>query len=110
VDSTANQASGISSIVNMVVDYKGHSEHIQLAMTQLGKQYAIPQLLLAPETQPRDQLGDQGSSNDMLPNQLLYLRRAVSHLKKQEALSRNSLAAVQGPCPVHLHGRLGRVT
>jgi hypothetical protein len=41
MDSTANQASGISSIVNMVVDYKGHSEHIQLAMTQLGKQYAI---------------------------------------------------------------------
>jgi hypothetical protein len=25
----------------MVVDYRGHSEHIQLAMTQLGKQYAI---------------------------------------------------------------------
>jgi hypothetical protein len=41
MDSTANQASGISSIVNILVDYKGHSKHIQLAMTWLGKQYVI---------------------------------------------------------------------
>jgi hypothetical protein len=39
MDSTPNQVGSISSIVNMVVDYKGHSKHIQLAMMQLGKQY-----------------------------------------------------------------------
>jgi hypothetical protein len=41
VDGTTYQAGSISGIVEMVVDYKGHSEHIQLAVTQLGKQYII---------------------------------------------------------------------
>jgi hypothetical protein len=41
MDSTMNQAGSISSIVDMVVDYKGHSECIQLAVTWLGKQHII---------------------------------------------------------------------
>jgi hypothetical protein len=41
VDSTVNQVGNISGIVNMVVDYKGHSECIQLAVTWLGKQHII---------------------------------------------------------------------
>jgi hypothetical protein len=41
VDGTPNQAGSISSIVNMVVDYKGHAERIQLTVTQLSKQHVI---------------------------------------------------------------------
>jgi hypothetical protein len=41
VDSSPNQAGGITGVVNMVVDYKGHSERIQLAITRLRKQYVI---------------------------------------------------------------------
>jgi bifunctional ADP-heptose synthase (sugar kinase/adenylyltransferase) len=37
VDGSPNQAGGITGVVDMVVDYKGHSEHIQLAVTRLGK-------------------------------------------------------------------------
>jgi hypothetical protein len=41
VDSSPNQAGGITGVVNMVVDYKGHSEHIQLTVTRLRKQHVI---------------------------------------------------------------------
>jgi hypothetical protein len=41
VDSSSNQAGGIIGIANMVVDYKGHAEHIQLAVTQLRQQHVI---------------------------------------------------------------------
>jgi hypothetical protein len=41
VDSSPNQAGGITGIVDMVVDYKGHAEHIQLAVTRLEKQHVI---------------------------------------------------------------------
>jgi hypothetical protein len=41
VDGSPNQAGGITGVVDMVVDYKGHSEHIQLAVTRLGKQHVI---------------------------------------------------------------------
>jgi hypothetical protein len=41
VDGSPNQAGGITSVVNMVVDYKGHSERIQLTVTRLGKQHVI---------------------------------------------------------------------
>jgi hypothetical protein len=41
MDGSPNQAGGITSMVDMVVDYKGHSERIQLAVTRLGKQHVI---------------------------------------------------------------------
>jgi hypothetical protein len=41
VDGSPNQAGGITSIVDMVVDYKGHTKRIQLAVTWLGKQHII---------------------------------------------------------------------
>ncbi|KAJ7895629.1 hypothetical protein B0H14DRAFT_3426238 [Mycena olivaceomarginata] len=41
MDGTLNQVGGISRVVNMVVDYKGHSECIQLAVLQLSKQHVI---------------------------------------------------------------------
>jgi hypothetical protein len=41
VDSTTNQAGGVSGIVDMVFNYKGHSKRIQLTMTHLGKQHII---------------------------------------------------------------------
>jgi hypothetical protein len=42
MDGTPNQAAGISGIVDIVVDSKGYSKHIQLAVTHLGKQHVIP--------------------------------------------------------------------
>jgi hypothetical protein len=36
VDGSPNQAGGITSVVDMVVDYKGHSERIQLDVTDSG--------------------------------------------------------------------------
>jgi hypothetical protein len=41
VDGSPNQAGGITGVVDMVVDYKGHSERIQLAVTRLWKQHVI---------------------------------------------------------------------
>jgi hypothetical protein len=41
VDGSPNQAGGITGVVDVVVDYKGHSERLQLAITQLGKQHVI---------------------------------------------------------------------
>jgi hypothetical protein len=41
VDGSPNQAGGITGVVDMVVDYKGHAERIQLAITRLGKQHVI---------------------------------------------------------------------
>jgi hypothetical protein len=41
IDGSPNQAGGITSVVNMVVDYKGHAERIQLTVTQLRKQHVI---------------------------------------------------------------------
>jgi hypothetical protein len=41
VDGSPNQEGGITGVVNMMVDYKGHTERIQLAVTQLGKQHII---------------------------------------------------------------------
>jgi hypothetical protein len=41
MDGSPNQAGSITGVVNMVVDCKGHTERIQLAVTQLGKQYVI---------------------------------------------------------------------
>jgi hypothetical protein len=41
VDGSLNQVGGITGIVNMVADYKGHAERIQLAVTRLGKQHII---------------------------------------------------------------------
>jgi hypothetical protein len=37
MDCSLNQVGSITGIVDMVVDYKGHAERIQLAVTQLGK-------------------------------------------------------------------------
>jgi hypothetical protein len=41
VDGGPNQAGGITGVVDMVFNYKGHSERIQLAVTRLGKQHVI---------------------------------------------------------------------
>jgi nucleoside-diphosphate-sugar epimerase len=41
VNGSPNQAHSIAGIVNMVVDYKGLSECIQLTMTRLRKQHII---------------------------------------------------------------------
>ena len=41
VDGTLNEAGSIHKVVNMIITYKGHSEHILLAITQLGKQSMI---------------------------------------------------------------------
>jgi hypothetical protein len=41
MDGSLNQAGGITGIVDMMVDYKGHAEHIQLTITRLGKQHVI---------------------------------------------------------------------
>jgi hypothetical protein len=41
MNGSPNQGGGITSVVDMVVDYKGHSECIQLAVTQLRKQHVI---------------------------------------------------------------------
>jgi hypothetical protein len=72
MDGTLNQVGGISGVVSKLVDYKGHSECIQLAVMWLSKQH-VSQLLLVPETQPGDQLGDQGSLCDTLPDRLPHL-------------------------------------
>ena len=41
VDGTPNEAGSISKVVDMVMNYQGHSERILLAVTQLGKQSII---------------------------------------------------------------------
>jgi hypothetical protein len=41
VDGSPNQAGGITGVVDMVVDYEGHSERIQLAVTRIRKQHVI---------------------------------------------------------------------
>jgi hypothetical protein len=41
VDSTANDASMITDIASVIICYKNHSEHTQLAVTHLGKQSLI---------------------------------------------------------------------
>jgi hypothetical protein len=41
MDGSPNQVGGITGVVNMVVDYKGHTERIQLTITQLRKQHVI---------------------------------------------------------------------
>jgi hypothetical protein len=41
VDRSPNQAGSITGVVDVVVDYKGHAERIQLAITRLGKQHII---------------------------------------------------------------------
>jgi hypothetical protein len=41
VDGTPNEAGSINEVVDMVMSYNGHSEHILLAVTQLGKQSMI---------------------------------------------------------------------
>jgi hypothetical protein len=41
VDGSPNQVGGITGVVDMMVDYEGHAERIQLAITQLRKQHVI---------------------------------------------------------------------
>jgi hypothetical protein len=41
VDGSPNQTGGITGVVDTVVNYKGHTECIQLAVTRLGKQHVI---------------------------------------------------------------------
>jgi hypothetical protein len=41
VDGTANDASAITDIANVILRYEHHSEHTQLAVTRLGKQSLI---------------------------------------------------------------------
>jgi hypothetical protein len=41
VDGSPNQAGSITSVVDMVVDHKGHAECIQLTITWLRKQHVI---------------------------------------------------------------------
>ena len=41
VDSTPNEAGSIDKVVNVIMTYNGHSEHILLAVTRLGKQSMI---------------------------------------------------------------------
>lgn len=41
VDRTANEAGAISGIVDLVLRYKGHTEHAQFAVTKLGKMNLI---------------------------------------------------------------------
>jgi bifunctional ADP-heptose synthase (sugar kinase/adenylyltransferase) len=41
VDGSPNQAGGITGVVDMVFDYKGHAKCIQLTVTRLGKQHVI---------------------------------------------------------------------
>jgi hypothetical protein len=50
VDGTANDASMIMDITNVILHYENHLEHTQLAVTHLGKQ----SLILAAQSQPRD--------------------------------------------------------
>jgi hypothetical protein len=38
IDGTANDASAITDIADVILCYKNHSEHTQLAVTHLGKQ------------------------------------------------------------------------
>ena len=41
VNGSPNEAGSICEVVDLVLDYKGHSECTQLAITQLGKQDLI---------------------------------------------------------------------
>jgi hypothetical protein len=41
VDGTANDASAITDIADVILHYEQHSEHTQLAVTRLGKQSLI---------------------------------------------------------------------
>jgi hypothetical protein len=41
VDGSPNQVHGITGVVDIVVNYKGHTECIQLTVTQLGEQHII---------------------------------------------------------------------
>ena len=41
VNSSPNEAGSIHEIADLVLQYKGHSEHVQLAVTGLGKQQLI---------------------------------------------------------------------
>jgi hypothetical protein len=41
VDGTANDASAITDIADIILCYENHSEHTQLAVTRLGKQSMI---------------------------------------------------------------------
>jgi predicted aspartyl protease len=41
VNGTANNASAITDIANVILHYENHSEHTQLAVTRLGKQSLI---------------------------------------------------------------------
>jgi hypothetical protein len=41
MDGSPNRASGITGVVDMVVNYKGHSERILLTVTRLRKQHII---------------------------------------------------------------------
>jgi hypothetical protein len=41
VDGSLNQAGSITGVVDVVVNYRGHSERIRLAVTRLGKQHVI---------------------------------------------------------------------
>jgi len=41
VDGSLNEAGSITKVANMIMTYKGHSERILLAVTQLGKQDTI---------------------------------------------------------------------
>jgi hypothetical protein len=41
VDGTPNEAGSINEVVNVIMSYNGHSEHILLVATWLGKQSMI---------------------------------------------------------------------
>jgi hypothetical protein len=62
VDSSPNEAESIQEVTDVVLHYWTHSEHVVLAVTQLGKQKLIlgySWVLLALEAQPGDQLGNR---------------------------------------------------
>jgi hypothetical protein len=71
IDGSPNLLGGISGMVNMVVDYKGHSKQIQLAVMCLGKQHIIlghgsKNIIWRLTERPR-------SPDDMLSNELQHL-------------------------------------
>jgi hypothetical protein len=73
IDGTANDASMITDIANIILCYENHSERTQLAITpwkaepDLGVQLVV-------QSQPGDQLADKGCQDVLLPTTMFNLQ------------------------------------
>jgi hypothetical protein len=67
INGSANDASMITDIADVILRYENHLEHTQLAVTHLGKQSLVVQ------SQPGEQLADKGHQNVLVPTTMFNL-------------------------------------